>query len=238
MKKTLPSTVLGIGAHPDDLEISCGGTLAKYARQGCRVVMVCMTDGRYGRLHAPEKMIEVRRKETRAAAALLKAELKMMGHSDLGLADNPESRLEMVDIIRETAPDVILTHDPSDLNPDHRVVSKLAYDSLIPCITQTFKTSRPPCKRMPILYYMNTVCGTNFNPEEYVDISETISLKLKMLSMHRSQMETYRRFEKRDMMKFVEAMAVVYGFRCGVQHAEGFRRIPIWTQTSVSRWLP
>ncbi|MDD3927020.1 MAG: PIG-L family deacetylase, partial [bacterium] len=113
-------TVLGIGFPPDDLEISCAGTLAKYVEHGHRVVMVCMTDGRHGRSCPPDEMAEIRKQEAEASAALLGAELIMLGYEDLGLEDNLETRAKIVDIIRRFSPGVIITHAPFDLNPDHR----------------------------------------------------------------------------------------------------------------------
>ena len=238
MRKTKPFPVLAIGAHPDDLEISCGGTLAKYAKAGHRVVMVCVTDGRYGRFFPPEKMIKTRKQEAKASVDIIGAELVWMGYPDLGLKDDIELRMEIVDVIRKVNPKVIITHDPSGLNPDHRIVSKLVYDSLIPSITHTLKSKHKACSQMPVLYYMSTVCGTDFNPEEYVDISEVIEIKLEMVSKHKSQLETYKKYESRDILKFVEAQAIVNGFRCGVKYVEGFRKLHTWTQNQTLRLLP
>ena len=231
--------ILGIGAHPDDLEISCGGTLAKYAEIGHKVVMVCVTDGRYGRLYSPQKMIKIRKQEATTSAAVIDAELIWMGYPDLKLKDDLDIRMKIVDIIRQVAPKVIITHDPAGINPDHRTTSKLVYDSLIPSITHTLKTKHKACSEMPVLYYMSTACGTNFNPEEYVDISDTLHIKLEMLSKHKSQLETYKKYEdSRNILKFVEAYAIVNGFRCGVKYAEGLRKLHTWTQNVTSRLLP
>ncbi|MDD5484018.1 MAG: PIG-L family deacetylase [Kiritimatiellae bacterium] len=230
--------VLGVGAHPDDLEISCGGTLAKYARMRHRVVMVCMTDGRYGRLHAPARMMRIREREARSAAKIIGAELVWLGHSDLGLRDDFRLRMELADLIRQVGPGVIITHAPNGLNPDHRTTSKIVCDALIPAFTRTLKLKHRACREMPVLYYMSTVGGTDFNPEEYVDISDLIRIKLKMLARHESQVEIYRRYEKRDFLEFVEAAAMVDGFRCGVKYAEGFRKLHSWMQNRPCRLLP
>lgn len=183
-------------------------------------------------------MIKIRREEARASCGVIKAELIWLGYPDLGLKDNLKLRMKIVDVIRQANPKVIITHDPSSLNSDHRVTSKLVHDSLIPSITHTLKTQYKACSQMPVLYYMSTVCGTNFNPEEYVDISETIKTKLEMVSKHKSQLETYKKYEDRDVLEFVESLAIVNGYRCGVKYAEGFRKLGAWTQNLVSRLLP
>jgi len=232
-------SVLAIGAHPDDLEISCGGTLAKYAKAGKRVVMVCVTDGRYGRGASPQKMVEIRRKEAKSAVEVIGAELIFMGYPDLGLKQNDiELRMKIVDIIRKINPRVIITHAPSSFNPDHRVVSKIVYDSLIPSITYTLKSKHKACSQMPVLYYMSTVDGSGFTPEEYVDITDTLEIKLEMLSKHRSQIKVYKEKENRDILGFVKSLAIVNGFRCGVKYAEGFRKLHTWTQEITYRLLP
>ncbi|MDD5774130.1 MAG: PIG-L family deacetylase [bacterium] len=230
--------ILAIGAHPDDLEISGAGTLAKYRQKDYNIYMVCVTDGRYGRTCEPKKMIEIRKTEAFESAAVIDAELRWMGYSDLGIEENLALRNEIVEIIREIKPEVIITHDPSSFNPDHKMVSKTVSESLIPCITTTLESKYSACEKMPILYFMSTVCGTGFFPEQYVDISDTLETKLEMLSKHKSQLEVYTKYESRDLLKFVEAKAFTLGFSCGIKYAEGFRKLHTWGQNISRRVLP
>jgi len=230
--------ILAIGAHPDDLELCCAGTLAKYRRNGYNVYMACVTDGRYGRTCPPDEMMKIRHAEAEKAAAVIGADLVWMGHSDLGIEDNLTLRNEIVELIREIKPEVIFTHDQGAFNPDHKAVCKTVCDSLIPCVTQTINSKYSACKTMPVVYFMTTVCGTNFCPEEYVDISDTLETKLEMLSRHESQIEVYTKYENRDLLKYVEARACVLGFACGIKYAEGFRKLHIWGQNLTKRLLP
>ena len=236
--KLLCGNVLAFGAHPDDLEISCGGTLAKYKQNGYNIYMACITDGRYGRQYPPEEMTAIRKKEAEAAANVIGAELIWVGYSDLGLKEELALRSKITDIIREVKPELIITHYPDSLNPDHKVVSKMVCDSLIPSVTQTIESKFTACETMPILYFMSTVCGTGFFPEEYVDISDTLETKLEMLAKHESQLEVYTKYESRDLLKFVEARAFTLGFSCGIKYAEGFRKMHTWGQNTVKSLLP
>jgi LmbE family N-acetylglucosaminyl deacetylase len=85
---------------------------------------------------------------------------------------------------------------------------------------------------------MSTVCGTGFFPEEYVDITDFLETKIKMLSKHKSQVEVYTKYENRDLLKFVESRAFVLGFSCGIKYAEGFKKFHAWGQNITKRILP
>lgn len=146
-------TILGIFAHPDD-ELMCGGTLARYAAQGARVVLACATRGEVGSIYAPglatrETLADVRSGELQTAArALGIAEVRFLGFRDSGMAGTPENddprnllRADpepamalFVGLLREVRPDVVLTHDPTGGygHPDHIAVSgyvTAAYDA-------------------------------------------------------------------------------------------------------------
>ena len=116
--------VLGVGAHPDDLEINCGGTLAKYVERGDEVFMTVATDGRMGSVDLPpEEIAAIRQKEAQAAADTIGAKLIWLGFPDQGFFDCMETRLAMIDAIRSVNPDLILTHFfPDYFSADHNNV--------------------------------------------------------------------------------------------------------------------
>ncbi|MDQ6818280.1 MAG: PIG-L family deacetylase, partial [Actinomycetota bacterium] len=122
--------VLAIGAHPDDLEILCGGTLARYAREGHEVTMAHATDGARGGMpgELPAHVARVRAAEAATAAGIAGALHVAVGLPDSGVSPTDlEQRRAIVELVREASPHVILTHHPSDYHGDHRDVSELVF---------------------------------------------------------------------------------------------------------------
>src|SRR5438477_12593183 len=100
--------LLAVGAHPDDLEVLCAGTLAKCAARGDAVFMAVSTDGAGGSTTLPEsEIVRIRQDEARASAAVIGARSIWLGFSERRLYDNDETRLRYIDLVRETRPDVI-----------------------------------------------------------------------------------------------------------------------------------
>ena len=193
-------TVLALGAHPDDLELGIGGTLAALSRGGARVVMaICSVPADFG----------TRIAEAKAAAAILGCELKI-------LMDGGCHRIEDVktyqlvgmldDLVRELSPAALLTHGPSDFHRDHVAVYHAAVS------TQRLAT-------FDFYSYLPTMCRpvpVPFQPRAYIDISHTIGAKLRAIEAHPSQ------FSSRGItFELYRDIARVTGRMCGVQYAEG-----------------
>src|SRR4030095_16731431 len=122
--------ILAIGAHPDDIEILCAGTLALYAQQGHSVSMAVFTSGDMGdKTIPPEKLSVIRRSEAEASAAIIGARLLCPGIMDEHVFPNEAQRRVMIDLLRQADPDVIFTHSPTDYHPDHRHLTQLVFDS-------------------------------------------------------------------------------------------------------------
>ena len=112
--------VLAVGAHPDDLEILCGGTLARYARQGHTVVMAHLLNGDKGHYKmAPAKLARIRKREAAEAGLVIGAEVVGLDLPDAQLFPDLKTRKLVVDLVRESRPDVIITHAPGDYISDH-----------------------------------------------------------------------------------------------------------------------
>jgi len=117
--------ILGIGAHPDDLEILCGGTLAKYSATGHKISMAIVTEGSAGSSELSiEELAKVRKKEAENSAKIINAELLWLEEPDELFFENKETRLKIMNLIRQAKPDVIITHAPSDYHPDHQESNK------------------------------------------------------------------------------------------------------------------
>ena len=193
-------TVVAIGAHPDDLEIGIGGTLAKLQKSGAHVVMV---------VASIPKDFDVRMDEAKRGAEILGCELKfLMGDGPMRLEDIKTCDLVgMLDgVIRDYEPAAVLTHSNADFHNDHLLI----YNACLP--TQRlryfdfFSYHPTNCRPVPV----------SFHPRAYVDVSDTIDAKMHAITAHASQFggrgldtEMYREF------------AHVQGRMIGVPYAEG-----------------
>lgn len=231
--------ILAVGAHPDDLEILCAGTLARYARAGHKVIMCVATDGTAGHMVIkPPELARIREQEARTAAELIEAEFIWLGFPDELIFNDRETRLTFVEAIRQAKPDLIITHAPDDYHPDHRVVSSLVFDTSFIASLPNIETGQPAHPVVPPLYYMDTLAGKGFHPTEYVDIGPTIDIKRQMLACHQSQLKWLKDHDNIDVIEFMEVTARTRGFQCNVPYAEGFRQADVWPRTPPGRLLP
>lgn len=233
--------ILACCAHPDDAEILIGGTLAKYSKRGDQVFIAITTNGEVGHPSwAKEKVASVRKAEAEKAAAHLGAQLFWMGFRDEFLYDNVETRLALINVIRKCRPDVILTHWPGDLyNPDHTVTGQMTNDVAIMTTVPNIETEEPPCEKIPVVYFIDSIGGVGFVPEEYVDITETMEVKLQALALHQSQVSDWLKDQYGgSIMEMVEVSSKYRGFQSGVRYAEGFIRAKAWPRGVTGTLLP
>lgn len=233
--------VLACCAHPDDAEILAGGTLAKYSLRGDEVNIAITTNGEVGHPVWPkEKIAKIREEEARSAAAVIGARLFWLGFPDEFLFDSRQTRLAVIDVIRQCRPDVILTHWPGDLyNPDHTVTGQIVNDVAIMTTVPSIVTQAPPCEKIPVVYFMDSMAGVGFVPDEYVDITDTFELKLNMFGEHRSQVSDWLKDQYGSSMEeMVEVSAKYRGFQAGVRYAEGFVRAKAWPRGVTGTLLP
>ena len=231
--------ILAIGAHPDDVELLCGGTLALYAGEGNDVTIAYACRGDKGHFKIEqEELARIRAEEAKKAARVIGARSIGLGIDDLELRVTRECTMPFVDLIRQTRPDVIITHSPNDYMPDHTVTSRLVFDASFIATLPHAKTDHRFYDRITPIYHMDTLAGLGFEPEEYVDISSTIDTKLEMLSMHRSQEEWLKEHDNIDVLEFARTVSAFRGLQCGVKYAEGFRRVRTWPRNRTRRYLP
>ncbi len=134
----VPSVVLAIGAHPDDVEFGCGGTLAKWAAAGCEIHHLVLTDGSKGTWETdgdPEALVATRRHEQVTAAAVLGGEdVQFLDWPDGELESGRVQRRQVCQVIRQVRPGIVLGHDPwrrYRLHPDHRHAGWLTVDAVV-----------------------------------------------------------------------------------------------------------
>lgn len=221
--------ILAIGAHPDDIETSCGGTLAKYAKMGHKVFTATATNGNVGSATLPmDEIAKIRKEEARRAAAIIGAEYICLDYDDEMFFEDKAARLAFIDLVRYCKADVILTHNPEDYNPDHELTSKIINDIAVMIPVEKIKTKSPAYDKIPIIAYFEPVNGLGFVPTDYVDITETMEIKMAMCREHKSQItwmqDNYKdTMSDKDFFENYYTIAKYRGIQCGVEFAEGFR---------------
>ena len=122
--------------------------------------------------------------------------------------------------------------------PDHTAVSRLVFDASFAATLPNYKTKTgSPAKLVPI-YYMDTLAGVNFVPTEFVDITDYIDLKIKMLECHESQLVWMREHDGIDFADMVRTCSRYRGYQCGAGYAEGFRTCNVYLKGTTKRLLP
>ena len=214
-------------AHPDDAEFSCGGTVARWVREGTEVHHVCVTDGSAGSNDpgtTREAMRAIREREMRAAADILGvASVTFLGEVDGFLAVTPETRRKVTREVRRLRPEVLVAPDPSRLwsgtgyvnHADHKAAGELALCAVMPdaptrVMFRELEDEGLEPFEVPNLYL------TAEEADTFVDITDTLAVKLKALAAHASQLGP-------EVEERVTERAREVGERAGCEFAEGFR---------------
>lgn len=234
-----PLRVMALGAHPDDVELCCAGTLARCAARGDRVIIAVAANGDSASFDlSTEELVRIRSREARNAARVIGAEFIEMGLSDYRIDVNLENKKLFADAIRQARPDVILTHYHTEYGSDHNNTFLLVRDAALAATVPSIRTGRPALKRQPFLFMWEPLGGFAFVPEIYVDISETMQAKRKMLACHRSQRDWLKKHGGIDFQEYIEVAARYRGFQAGVRFAEGFVPLKNWAQIAPRPLLP
>lgn len=187
----VPRRALAVGAHPDDIEFGCGATLARWARDGCDVQLLVLTDGSKGTWDAgadPGDLATRRRAEQeRAAAALGASAVHHLGRVDGELVDGRSERSEVCRWIRTVRPEVVLGHDPWKryrLHPDHRRAGFLTLDAVVAARDPHFFADQAVGAHRP-----GSVFLFEAEEEDHVEPADEESLAAKVAALleHRSQ---------------------------------------------------
>lgn len=194
--------VLAIGAHPDDLEFGCAGTLIRHVNEGGdRVFLAVVTDGASG------GEAEIRRQEQLNAAKLIGAEeVFPLGYSYTEFECNCESIMRIEEVINTVDADTVYTHWGEDTHQDHRAIARAVV---------------PAARRVQNLLYFEGLSSQDFNPTVFVNIGKVLNQKLGALEAHASQIEKTN-IEHLNIVDISRSAAHFRGIQGRVTCAEGF----------------
>ncbi len=219
---------LAFGAHPDDVELSCGATLLALIDEG-RAVAVCdLTQGEMGTAGTAE----TRKNESLEATRLMGYNERVtLDLGDARLPYNNESLREIITVIRRFQPSVVFANPPDERHPDHMKASKLIYDALyysgLKKIRTTFNSiNQEPYRPKHLLYYMQF---THFSPSIIVDVSKTFERSREGIFAFGTQFYRERdlmmpetMIQRKEFITGLEARARYLGEQIGVHYGEGF----------------
>jgi len=177
--------LLAIAAHPDDMELLCGGTLLRAAGQGHRTGILDLTGGETGSYGSRGRRAE----EAEEAARLLGLAARAnVGLPDAALENSPATRAAVAEHLRRLRPSTVILHTPSGRHPDHRVASELARDACFLAGLRNAPVAGEPHRPRKVLYALSFQEPTA-QPTFVVDISEQMERKLEAIAAFRSQFE-------------------------------------------------
>ena len=192
-------SVLAVGAHPDDVELGCGGTLLAHAAAGDAVTVLAMTGGENG----PGATAAVRQLEQEAAARVLEARLRWGGFADCRMTADAATIGRIEAVIAEVGADVVYVHAPEDSHQDHRAVAAATVAA---------------ARRLSRVVHYQSPSTLAFAPSVFVDVTGFLSGKLAALRAHASQVATSAMVEP----DAVVAAARYWGAQARVGYAEAF----------------
>ena len=229
-----PERVLVVTPHPDDAEVWCGGTVAKWVKEGAEVHYVLCTDGSKGTDQpgvTPEQLGATREQEQVQAASLLGVEdVVMLHHPDGELEDTPEFRKQIVRQIRRVQPQVVICTEPYRRlawHRDHRITGQVTMDAVFPYARDHLHFAElwrdeglEPYKTGTILLWGAELANT------YINIESSLTTKIAAVKAHQSQMAGRTEAE---IEEFVRDWAHRAGEENGYKYAEAFRKVTFRT---------
>jgi N-acetylglucosamine malate deacetylase 1 len=220
------TVVLAVGAHPDDVEAFCGGTLAVLAGRGVPIHVAVATGGEGGIPDAtPDEARKLRLAEgARAAEILGAASFTWLGMHDQAAQDGPDARGTLADLIRRLGANLLITHPPGDYHSDHRAVHELVLAMRIGACAASVG-SEPPLRSAPDLVFMDAAQGLGFQPHVWIDVTATIETKWEILRAHESQRTLGG---ETPLLPLIESLARLRGDQLGTRYAEAFRGCGTW----------
>ncbi len=219
--------VIFFAAHPDDAELSCGGTIAKMVKAGKKAGIIDLTSGELGTRGSEE----IRSKELAKASNILKLTVREnLMLKDGNIENNERNRLKVISAIRTYKPTIIFLPYEYDRHPDHQHANKLIresafYSGLNKLETQFEGVPQQAFRPLRNIYFMQTY---TFDPSFIIDITDVFETKMKAVRCYSSQFYNPKSKEPgtfisdKKFIEYLEARATFYGFQIGVKYGEPF----------------
>jgi LmbE family N-acetylglucosaminyl deacetylase len=231
-KEYIPKTAMSIHAHPDDQDFTVAGTLAKWAKAGCRIISVIITDGSAGS-NAPEHaadykvtLASLREEEQRAANKILGIKKTIfMGQPDGELEPTVALRKEVTKMIRQYKPDTVIIGDPQAVfygngyinHPDHRAAAQIGLYAAFPSAGSRLLFADLLDEGYEPHNVKRVYIHGSEKPDTWVDISKTLDMKITALRQHVSQVDTH------DVDVWMRKWAEEEGKAKGLKYAEAYK---------------
>jgi N-acetylglucosamine malate deacetylase 1 len=217
--------LLAVMAHPDDAELLCAGTLARAKADGAAIaiVVMCRGDKGAGSSTTGQDLGRIRQEEAAAAAELLGAKPFSFGAGDGELFDTYENRRKLIEIYRQFRPTLVIAHAENDYHADHRAASAIAEAASWFAASRGHVTDSPALAAPPALAFADTLEMIGFLPDYYVNVSDYVQLKQRMLGCHRSQLERGADGDFAPLGEVMLRQCQARGAQCGAPAAEAFR---------------
>ncbi len=219
--------ILAFASHPDDIELSCSGTIISHIKQGYKVGIVDLTKGELGTRGTPE----IRLKESEAASKVMGIHAREnLGFKDGFFVNDKEHQLEIVKMIRKYQPEIVFANAISDRHPDHGKGADVVRDAIFisglrMVATELDGESQEPWRPKVVYHYIQ---NNYINPDVIVDISEHWEGKLASIKAFKSQFfdpnskEPQSFISSPEFMNFLEARAKEFGHAINSKYGEGF----------------
>ena len=223
MKKKLETVdILAVGAHPDDVELGCGGTLATMSSRGRTFGILDLTRGESGTRGTPE----IRAKEAAAAAAALGARFReSLDLGDGGLRTDRAAELEVIDVVRRCRPKLVIAPFPSDRHPDHVRASRLTTEASFYAGLRSLARPGQAHRPQSVVYYASSYTQ---QPSFFVDVTACFEVKMKAIRCFASQFydpasaEPETVLTQRTFLDAVAARSQAYGRLINAGYAEAY----------------
>lgn len=224
-------TALGIFAHPDDAEMMCAGTLYILRKAGWSVSLATLTPGDKGTaVHTKEEISRIRKAEAEKAAELLDGSYYCLDFEDVYILYNREAINKTTSLIRRIHPTIVFTASPTDYLIDHEMTGMIVQTACFSAGIKNMDVIEEPFEPVPYLYYSDPMegkdrLGQSIQPSVYIDITDEIGIKEKMLACHKSQRDWLKSHHKMDeYILSMKRFAEMRGKEVNTVYAEGFRQ--------------
>ncbi|OMP29900.1 bacillithiol biosynthesis deacetylase BshB1 [Mangrovimonas sp. DI 80] len=219
--------ILAIGAHPDDVELGCGATIAKEIANGKLVGIIDLTRGELG----TRGTAETRKEEARVSAEILRVSLREnLGFADGFFVNDKEHQLKLIEAIRKYQPEVVLCNAIDDRHIDHGKGSKLVSDAcflsgLMKIETEAFGEKQEPWRPKFVYHYIQ---WKNIEPDLIVDVTGYIDVKIDAVMAYKTQFYDPKAkgpqtpISSKNFTDSIEYRARDLGRLIGAEHGEGF----------------